>query len=319
MSDLKEFLELDIQKVQASLLSPFGLGRLKKISDDPEYWVKLFTYQENRSNLENFLLFRTASSFKLYKKRADDPDCTLFAMNYLRDKLSRIPSVQTITIGDRIEPSEKNRAMLVRTTDNHEFYLESDTGISLMKDVGDFFREILEAKYEGKLWPYKTYMPTYELPKGTCGRICIPYRNFYFYTLLTNTPQYAYSKIENECLVELQKRAGTCHTVDNLILVPYGYNSLRGMELKTYKTCQKINDRIDLTLLDLGEMLSGNIDDGILQNRLGNQKATMKSVHFLLENKKTLFPIVPYYDCYTKGIESILIRTRNINNLFENN
>ena len=240
IQDLKQSLIIDEQKIENSLNDKNGLNRLRSFLSSKDEWYNLFNFDSTKDPLSKFLLFKTASGFRLYKTGYDDPDCTPDAMQHLKNKLIEIPSVESVYCGKEIAPSEKNRAILVKTHDNSTFLLESDTGISLMTKVGYFFRTVLEEKYGGKNWPYNTYMQLYKIPKDTSRRICLPYRNFYYYSLLSNKPDDFFNFKQLQQLQELNIQAKTCHTFENLILVPYGYNAPRGTSLKTYLTVEAL-------------------------------------------------------------------------------
>ncbi|WP_344913187.1 hypothetical protein [Amphibacillus indicireducens] len=134
--------------------------------------------------------------------------------------------------------------------------------------------------------------------------------------MISKFPELLEDEIELECLRELEKRAQVTHTQNNLMLVPYGYNSARGFRLKTYKSNQKIQDRLDLTIVDLKEMLEDlELGDIVIQKRLNNNKSTLDSVKFLLDNKNILIPQIPLYtDKYKlNSIEGILENSKAIN------
>lgn len=312
MDDLKKYLEINSDSFDK-------LKIMNVISSDLDYWKDIFKYNEKRTNLENFLSFRTASSLKLYKKGFDDPDSTPAALNYLKNKLYEIEGVEKVEIGTDIEKYEKTRTFLVTLNDGKKIYLESDTANSLMGDLGIFLRNIIKKHIEipkGENWAEATYMKQYGLKKGN-----EVFRNYYWYTLIPELIGLLKCKTDIECFKVLEKRASLTHTFNNLILVPYGYNSKRGYNLKTYNSKQNINDRLDLTIIDFNEMIDNkDFTDEIFHKRLGNKKCSMYSVKFLLENKGKLFPEIPNYpkDIKENTIEWIFEVSNEINGTLEN-
>jgi len=320
MSDLKKYLLLDEEKLSYSLKDADKLGKLKFISDDINYWKQLFTYNEERAALENFMLYRTAGEFGLYKKGADDADITTPALNELKKRLCSLSCVEKVKMGKEIDKNEKDRVFLVCLKDGRYIYLESDTANSLMGDLGDFLRKIImqiEDIPKGLNWAEATYIKRYNLDENrTNSNYYKPFRNYYFYKLISKLPGVLQDEIAIECYTQLEERARVTHVLKNMILVPYGYNSARGYNLKTYKSNRKIQDRLDLTFVDFEEMMDDTMFRDIeIQKRLRNNKCTIDSVKFLLENKEQVFPQIPVYtqEAENKNITGILERSKIIN------
>lgn len=320
MEDLKKYLEIDNNKLYKSLSNIDKLGKLSFISSEFDYWKNLFTYSEKRTNIENFLLFKTASKLNLYKEDYNDPDATFPALEYLKNNLYKIESVDRVEIGKEIDKKMKSRAFLATLKGDKKIYLESDTANSLMTDLGNYLR-IIMGKYiklpKGKNWAEATYMKKYGLKQPDEAL-----RNFYWYTLISRLQDLLKEDADKDCYALLEQRAGLTHTLKNVILVPYGYNTPRGFSLKTYKSNIKICDRLDLTIKDFNEMVEdAEFNDEILQKRLKceDEKCSVDTIKFLLENKKILFPEIPIYETnlIPKTIEKICNVTKNINNTLE--
>lgn len=318
MNDLKKYLLLDDKKLSNSLKDMDKLGKLSFISNDIDYWKDKFIYKEERSALQNFLLYRTAGAFDLFERGKDDADITFPALNELKKKICSLPCVEKVEVGKDINKYEKDRAFLVYLKDGRNIYLESDTANSLMRDLGDFLRimipKIEKIPKESK-WADATYIRQYKLDER--GEYYYsPFKYYYFYTLISKLDELLQDKIEIECLAQLEKRAQFTHVLKNMILVPYGYNSNRGFKLNTYKSNRNIQDRLDLTVIDFEEMLEDvAFGDVELQARLGNSKCTVDSVKFLVENKDLLFPTIPIFtkEVHRRDILDILERTKIIN------
>lgn len=275
------------------------MGKINFISEEINYWIQLFTYSEERTALENFMLYRTAGEFCLYKKETNDVDITTQVLNELKKRLCSLSCVEKVKVGKEINKNEKERVFLVCLKDGRKVYLESDTANSLMGDLGDFLRKIIlqiEDIPQGLNWAEATYIKNYNLENNRVNRYYKPFRNYYFYTLISKLPELLQDETTIECYKHLEKRAQATHILKNMILVPYGYNSARGFRLKTYKSNRKIQDRLDLTIVDFEEMIDDAMFGDIeLQDRLHNCKCTLDSVKFLLENKEQLFPQIPVY------------------------
>lgn len=322
MMDLKNYLLLDEQKIYNSIHNPNKLGKLHTISDEVSYWKALFTYHEQRTALENFLLYRTASELGLYKYGAHDADITPPALDTLTERLYSIFSVKKVEVGLDIGAKEKHRTFLVHLTNGEKIYLESDTANSLMGDLRKFLIEIIvrtvEIPRESKWWE-ATYMKEYKLVQPlNC------FRNYYFSTLIAKLPKIINDlndEIALECFKQLEIRASLIHTPKNMILVPYGYNALRGRTLSTYTSHKKINDRLDLTIVDFKEMIADKtFGDKEFQERLStkrskNTRCTIASIKFLLEHQEQLFPPIPKFstEAEKSTMKGILKRTKIIN------
>lgn len=317
MKDLKEHLILNKEKLLESLQDPSKLGALNEVSGDLNYWNELFTFSSDRKALENFLLYRTASAFTLFKPHANDADMVEPALCELKSRLESIPSVASVAVGKEIYKEDKERAFFVTLKNGTSFFLESDTATSLMKDLGDFLRNILRSSF-GSNWPEATYIKQYGLEKGKSYNYYKPFRNYYFFTLISKLYNEPKDSLAQSCLYELERRAQLTHKIPNIILVPYGYNAPRGTCLTTYKTKVKISDRLDLTMLDFEEMIdSPDFTDQHFQERLKNKKCTIASIEFLLEHRDILFPKIPIFDKTLEGsnTQSILNRSKAINKI----
>ncbi|GAA4073810.1 hypothetical protein [Amphibacillus indicireducens] len=170
------------KKLKESINNHNRLGKLEVISNDKNYWINLFTYDGNRTALENFMLYRTAAAFNLYKSGFDDADITTPALNNLKDRLLSLPSVKEVKMGKEI--NEKDRAFLISLNNGKELYLESDTANSLMEDLGNFLRKIIIKTKEipkGLNWAQATYIEKYNLDKSKSNNYYVPFRNYYFY------------------------------------------------------------------------------------------------------------------------------------------
>lgn len=323
MEDLKKDLKIDKEKVSKSLENENKLRKLEKLRNENKLiinnfktWEELFTYDENRTSLENFLLCRTAGAFGLYKEGFDDPDSTPKALKYLEDKLKNIDEVDTVEVGKAIHKKEKDRVFKITLKDsakghpypyqnkNKEIYLESDTANSLMTDLGDFIRIILKG-VKGKDWPELTYIKEYDLPKNKNNNFYKPFKYFYWYTLISKLPDMLKDKEgkvckeKKACLEVLEKRAALIHTLGNVILVPYGYNSPRGYGLATYQSKIAIQDRLDLTIRDFNEMLAdkefGDEQFYERNKKFNKEKTSVDAVRFLMNHQAELFPDIPKY------------------------
>ena len=114
---------------------------------------------------------------------------------------------------------------------------------------------------------------------------------------------------------KLEKRAQYIHTNANMMLVPYGYNSQRGFKLITYSSHKKINDRLDLTMVDYEEMLADpKLSAELLQKRLNNNRVTKESIEFIVKNKNVIMPQIPHYLEGSKKntVEGVLRRSEAI-------
>lgn len=319
MEDLKQYLKIDNNNLFRALSNIDRLGKLSFISSEFDYWKDLFTYNEKRSNLENFLLFRTASEFGLYRIGLDDPDSTPTALNYLKNKLKEIKIVENVEIGTEIDRNEKYRAFKVTLKGGREIYLESDTANSLMGDLGSFLRFVIKEHIEipkGENWAEATYMKRYGVKIANKA-----FRNYYWFTLISELPNFLENENDMECFNALEKRAGLIHTLRNIILVPYGYNVPRGYSLKTYKSNEKINDRFDLTIKDFNEMMEDDkFTDRMFHKRhkeFNSEKTSKESVKFLLDNKDKLFPDIPNYPKNENTMEWILKVSNELNRTLE--
>ncbi|MDE6003846.1 MAG: HNH endonuclease family protein, partial [Oscillospiraceae bacterium] len=220
--------------------------------------------------------------------------------------------VNDVIVGNKIHKKEKDRAFKITLKDSakgypyhynsKEIYLESDTANSLMRDFGDFIRIILK-RAKGENWPEETYIKKYGLPENASDYFLEPFKFFYWYTLIPELKDLLEGK-EKACFDALEERAALVHTLGNVILVPYGYNSARGYGLKTYTKEKKINDRLDLTMDDFEEMLTAEgFDDEQFYSRqdkefikkFDKEKTSVDAVRFLMNHQAELFPDIPKY------------------------
>lgn len=331
MKDLKSFMKINETRLSCSLQNELELGKLNSLKNKNmslSEWNKLLSFSENRSSIENFLAYRISGIYGLYSDGIDDADITPNALEYLKNKLLSIKEVKEVDVGVL-----KPRVFKV-TLDNEEtIYLESDTANSLKWDVGNFFRIIIPKikKVSKNKWPEETYIKDYGLfteielinQFGYKSRSKIydyydAYKLFYFFQLIPQLPDLLVDEEDIKCFEELEKRASITHTLQNMMLVPYNYNSLRGYGLKTYFSNIPIKDRLDYTFLDLQEMKSDILfDDLAMQKRLKNKYCTRSSLDFLLKNASTLIPPCPQTTATNKeDIHSIYERCKSINATF---
>lgn len=295
--DVKAVLTIDAKKVGKSLQHEYGIKRLQCAHphyigiSDVDYWTDHLSYSTSKRNLQNFLLYRVANDFQLFSG-VNDADCTEPVMNHFKEILLSLDEVKSVKVGKKISDDEKERVFEVELYDGSIIYLETDTANSIMTDLGNFIRQMI-AKVEGldpKLyWPEYTYFKTYGLNRNMANRILRGFRNYYFYTLIDRMYETLTEVNDRKRLEELEMRAGTVHTLKNMMLVPYGYNCMRGFKLKTYKSNIKINDDYSLTIKDFYEMLEDpHFTIEQLQKRLGNRKCSVESIGFLLKYKEFL-------------------------------
>lgn len=310
MKDLKSSLKINKNAVETSEI----IQKLAKyLPENTQDIIKLLEYSDEKSALENFLLYRFASS--LYQD-INDADCTLKVKSHFKNALENINEVASVE-------NYNKRAFKVNLLNKQVIYLETDTANSLMGDLGDFLRAILEKNYKEQNWAKQTYQKRYELLKNCPNKYYMPYRNFYFYQLIKQDGKLLKEKINKidekesalKCLKALEIRASKMHTIENMMLVVYGYNCFRGLN-STYSCGKQISDRIDLTLIDYKQMLEDDkLSDEKLRKRLGNNIVTRYSLEFLMKNLKTLAPVMAKDVKLTDGrsIKQILQRTNEIN------
>lgn len=295
--ELKSFLNIDEIEIEKSLQNDFGIKRLKMVHpicegiSDVEYWKKQFSNSSRRKNLENFLLYKAANDFCLYSG-VNDADFTAPVMKHFKELLLSLDEVKAVRIGQQISNKEKGRALEVVLQDGDIIYLETDTAHSLMTDLGSFIREMIpkvEHLARGLYWPEHTYFKTYGLNGTISKQILRGFRNYYFYTLIDRLFVTLTDENDRKRLEALEKGAGAIHTLENMILVPYGYNCKRGFKLNTHLSKIKINDDFGLTLKDFQEMLDDtHFTTKKLQKRLGNSKCTLRSIEFLMKHQAVL-------------------------------
>lgn len=323
IGDLKKYLMLDEEKICKSLFKEGGLKLLAEISNDKEFWKRYFIYNEAISSLENFLRYRAAVKFNLYKKGYDDSDITKPVMDHFKKVLKDIPHVVCIEVGKEIAEDEKDRTIRIRLDDGEIIYFETDTAISLMGDLGIFMKKIIK-KIEGlsynAYWPKETYMKNYNLPCNKSDKFYIPYKLFYFAELQKRIRNGLTTEIEINCYKTILERGKYVHRLENMMLVPYGYNAPRGFRLSTYKSKKRIADRLDLTMVDYLEMLADStMTDEKFQNRLNlkvhKEYTTLRAVQFIVENKEKLMPKVPIFtgEGENETLNGVLIRNQAIN------
>lgn len=302
MEDLKKYVAVDSLKLKKCLEK----GRLKylsHISDNIRYWNDLFTYDEDKTELEKFLLYRMAGALDIHGY-IDDGDIAPPVFDYLTNKLKTIDHVASVECQYNPENKEKDsskRLVTVCLDDGTKLYLETDTANSLMYDLGDFFKKVLVKRF-GRTW-YQNYCKLFQLPEDKADDWYKPFKFYYFYTLVSGSFNgLELSDEEIECLKALEERAKYTHTLKNMIVVPYHYNMFRGKF--NSKTCsgKHIRDRLDLTIVDFRDMLIQMDDDSVFQERINDKRglSSLQSVKFLLDHQKILFPDIPEY---TKEME----------------
>lgn len=298
--DLKEYLKVSKDRINESLKKENGLKKLSFLSNDPDFWYKEFQFDNKRSGIDSFLRYRSAGAFGLYEVGYDDGDIAQPALEFLEQKLIDINEVKRVTIGKNINPEEKERTFRVELLDGSILYLESDTAMSLMTDLNVYMNKIIpriENVSRGISWPDATYIKMYDLDASRKdSNYFKPFKYYYYHTLLSKLPVQLTQEMDKMCFEKLERRAQYIHTNANMMLVPYGYNSQRGFKLITYSSHQKINDRLDLTMLDYEEMLADSkLSTELLQKRLKNNKCTKESIQFIVKNKNIIMPQIPHY------------------------
>lgn len=314
MEDLKQYVKIDERKLKRCIAHEHKLGKLAFLGKDASQWMACLSYQKERNELANFLMYRCAGAWNLHGA-IDDADVCTAAMAYLKEKLMAVDEVAKVEWGAEIQ-DVKPRTLRVTLVDGSQIYLESDTANSLMRDVGLFYRLILTKRY-GSKWPEETYIKEFQLDDDGSANYYQPFKLFYFYTLLERFDQEKLLDAEEQKVLDvLQQRAACTHTLANMIVVPYGYNQERGsFRGKTHTSNQKIQDDVELSLRDLKEMLADDqFHDAQLQKRLRNPYATMRSLRFLLEHQEELFPPIPYLEDKMRedSLEGILERSERI-------
>lgn len=314
MEDLKKYVTISDKRLRNRLKNG-ALKELSAISNDFDYWKKLFTYNESRGGLGNFLLYRTAGAFDLYAP-VDDGDIAPPVFEYLKSKLLSIDSVKEVKYGQELakqmKSGYKERVVYVKLQDDSELYLETDTANSLMNDFYLFMKNVLLKRLRPD-WKTVCISNKFQLEKGEKLQ---PFRYFYYYLVIKGIEKFDYdwTNEERECLKALEDRAKYTHTLKNMILVPYRYNCKRGLNLTTYKSNIKINDRLDLSIKDFQEMLSDEtFDDHQLQERLGDELGlcSIKSIKFLMDNQALLFPPIPEFTDDMEGNSTLAITLRS--------
>lgn len=325
--DLKKYLQINKTSVEKSLEGPRGLQLINGGKEDVSYWLDYFTYNDKLTSLENFCRYRSAGNFNLYEEGYDDGDITAPVIQHFKKELLNIDEVTEVKVGREISLNEKERTFQVTLKNNDILYFETDTAISLMSDFGIFMRKIV-CKVEGLkhtlCWPEETYVKYYNLPKDWPNRYYTPFKMFYFGEIQSKIVDKLDSEIEIECYKSFEERAKKVHTIQNMMLVPYGYNSPRGYGLRTYKSKIKINDRLDLTIRDFEEMISEPLmNDMCFRERLRLKRnaeyVTLNAVSFLLKCKNKLMPPIPVLEaeCEKNTIAGLLKRNRVINSCYK--
>lgn len=316
MEDLKKYVLVDDSKLKNSL-EKGKLKYLSFISNDINYWKDLFTYDENKSELEAFFLYRTAGAFDI-NGYVDDGDIAPPVFDYLTNKLKAIKNVKLIKCKSNVEKREyydSKRVVILILDEGTKLYLETDTANSLMYDLGDFLRGVLEKRF-GKIW-YQNYIRKFRLPQNKKGQWYIPFKYLYFYMLISDSlNNFELSNEEVECLKALEERAKYTHTLKNMILVAFGYNRFRGGIYSMTYSGKKIRDRLDLTMVDLKDMLEKIDNDFKFQKRIGDKRGygSLKTIKFLLDNQRTLFPEIPVYtkEMELNNVKAITLRSKLI-------
>ena len=251
MEDLKKYVLVDSSKLKKSL-EEGKLKYLSFISDNIEYWEDLFTYDEEKSELEKFLLYRTAGAFDIHGY-IDDGDIAPPVFDYLTNKLKTIKNVKQIECKSNLEKKEyysSKRVVIVFLDDGTKLYLETDTANSLMYDLGDFFREVLVKRF-GRTW-YQNYIKSFQLPEDKEDRWYKPFKFYYFYTLVSDSFNgLELSDEEIECLKALEERAKYTHTLKNMILP----NSLTKIGAYAFCDCENLTSvTIPVSTTEIGPL-----------------------------------------------------------------
>ena len=325
--DLKKYLKISEKKVEKSLNKCKGLMSINKVEEKD--WMEYFKFNSKISSLENFCRYRAAGAFGLYEDGYDDADITTPVIEHFKEKLKNIAEVSDVKVGKEISDDEKYRTFQVFLKDQSTpLYFETDTAISLMGDFGNFMRNILKKKQkqekqkqekQEKTW-VQTYMDAYNLPSNWGNYAYNPFRIYYWGKIQSEIENMFTEEIEHECYESFEERAKHTHTIQNMMLVPYGYNSARGFWLKIYKSDKKINDRLDLTMCDFVEMCRDKfMCDKTLQVRLrlkrNKEFATLSAVKFLMKYQNELMPSIPKFnsECERNTIEGLLKKNEIIN------
>ena len=308
--DLKKYLKISEKKVEKSLNKCKGLMSINKVEEKD--WMEYFKFNSKISSLENFCRYRAAGAFGLYEDGYDDADITTPVIEHFKEKLKNIAEVSDVKVGKEISDDEKYRTFQVFLKgQSTPLYFETDTAISLMGDFGNFMRKILN-KNLGKMWT-QTYMKAYDLPSSWADYAYEPFK-LYYWGKIQSEIKNMFTPKEIECYESFEERAKHTHTIQNMMLVPYGYNSARGFWLKTYKSKKKINDRLDLTMCDFVVMCRDKfMCDETLQVRLrlkrNKEFATLSTVKFLMKYQNELMPLIPKFNT----IEGLLKKNKIIN------
>lgn len=325
--DLKEYLKISRAKVEKSLRDSSGLQSINPQKENADYWIDFFRYDENLSSIENFCRYRTAGAFDVFEDGYDDADITWPVLEHFKHVLLNIDEVVSVKIGKEIACDEKDRTIQVNLKNHEILYFETDTAISLMGDFGKFMRKIIpevENLPDKSDWAAETYIKYYNLPADGAYEYYRPFKMYYFGELQAQMENKLTSEIEVECYESFKERAANIHTIQNMMLVPYGYNSARGFKLKTYKSNVKIDDRLDLTVKDFKEMISDTtMSSEKFQKRLGLKKnscyVTLEAVKFLLKYQERIMPCIPVFDfeCEKDTYEGWIEKNKIINSCYK--
>lgn len=251
----------------------------RKIVLSADEWHDLFSYSSTRDTLENFMLYKIANKLNIYEAGRDDADCTPEALEYLAKKLKeKTDNIHTVTYGKKI--GEKARVLDITLKNGRSFMLESDTAISLMTDLSDFFRQSVTIM-RGKKW-VADYCAFFGVDKP--NEI---FRNFYWLLMFTKDErllqalakynlQVSYIQMDEMlfCLKSFEERAKWTYSYNNLILVPYGYNTYR---------YAKFADKIDDTINEICEVAVSK------RKVIGDAKCKQEAFEFLAKYKDRLY------------------------------
>jgi hypothetical protein len=329
MYDLKESLVVNSKKLHKSLKSNLKLGKLDSMEEyhrSEAEWKDFFTYDAKRTAIENFLIYRIGCAYQIYE--INDADMTPAALNYLREKLEKIDTVDKVRVGVC-----KPRAFEVELKNGKVIYLESDTANSFNGVMGIFFRNMIPQIFHvsSRNWPAETYIPKYGLFEKKDNNYLNPYKFFYFLEILPELREKLSPGPEQDCLKELEKRAAITHTLPNMMLTLYNYNSARGFGLETYQSQIRINDRLDYTYRDICEMYEDSgCDSKCMKERLdrlnqkqgkridpNNIKFNRESLEFLHDNMDALMPPCPQADVGNEtDIDAVYKRCKAVTNTF---
>lgn len=272
-----------------------------------------FEYKNYRNPLCEFLIYRIALYLELYE--INDVDITDEVIDHLLKKFNSIDDTEAFSFRDEIEEKIetacikdnlnifKRRHILVKHN-GKEFILETDTIISLMTPLGEILREINKILY-GKKWYKETYLKAIQDKLGIkidlTTKDAKKYRNYFWYLQLSdknffenemNKKELSKDKVDeiNELLNKLDKLKELgefTYTFDNMGVVPYNFNSYRGLNLN-----DDYNESIEwlknMNKEKVEKILKGkNFKDKYLKEYIYNNY--IDSAEFVFKNRTKLF------------------------------